>query len=111
MFEYCGTLVRVVDGDTVDCDVDLGFRIYHRARLRLAGIDAPEIRTREARDHPDNVAITARCHALLSKGPLEILVLEKDKYGRYVAVIFNADGVHVNDELLQMKGVKPYPAP
>ena len=45
MFEYFCKVTRVVDGDTIDVDVDLGFNIWHKARVRLAGIDTPETRT------------------------------------------------------------------
>ena len=46
MYTYAARLVRVVDGDTVDLDIDLGFHITVRERFRLAGIDTPELRDR-----------------------------------------------------------------
>ena len=45
MFEYFCKVTRVVDGDTIDVEVDLGFDIIHRARVRMMGIDTPESRT------------------------------------------------------------------
>lgn len=51
MFEYNCNIVRVVDGDTVDVDIDLGFGIWVRnERIRLFGIDTPESRTRDLRE-------------------------------------------------------------
>ena len=48
MYEYRSTLLRIVDGDTVDCDIDLGFGIVlTNQRIRLYGIDTPESRTRD----------------------------------------------------------------
>ena len=48
MYEYRAKLVNVVDGDTVDVDIDLGFGIWMRdERVRIMGIDTPESRTRE----------------------------------------------------------------
>ena len=47
MYEYKAKLVRVVDGDTIDCEIDLGFDITVRQRVRFAGINAPESRTRD----------------------------------------------------------------
>ena len=48
MFEYKCKILRIVDGDTVDVDIDLGFGIWrHRERVRLVGIDTPESRTRD----------------------------------------------------------------
>ena len=47
MYEYGCTVTRVVDGDTVDVILDLGFSILHKCRVRLYGIDTPESRTRD----------------------------------------------------------------
>ena len=48
MYEYRCKIVRVVDGDTVDVDIDLGFGVWmHKERIRLHGIDTPESRTRD----------------------------------------------------------------
>ena len=48
MYEYKAKVLRVVDGDTVDVDIDLGFGIWmHRERVRMMGIDTPESRTRD----------------------------------------------------------------
>jgi micrococcal nuclease len=45
--EYRGKVVRVIDGDTIVVDVDLGFYIWTRIHLRLAGIDTPELRSKD----------------------------------------------------------------
>ena len=48
MFEYRCKIVKVVDGDTVDVDIDLGFGVWlHKERIRMFGIDTPESRTRD----------------------------------------------------------------
>ena len=47
LYNYAATVNRVVDGDTLDLTVDLGFRIQHGLRLRLLGINTPELNTRE----------------------------------------------------------------
>ena len=47
MYEYNATIRRVVDGDTVDVTLDLGFDILYNSRIRLHGIDTPESRTRD----------------------------------------------------------------
>ena len=46
MYYYNAVLVRVVDGDTIDAIIDLGFDVQVKKRIRLAGINAPESRTR-----------------------------------------------------------------
>ena len=50
MYEYNCKIVRVVDGDTVDVVIDLGFNLSKKERVRLAGIDSPESRTRDAKE-------------------------------------------------------------
>ena len=48
MYEYKCKILRVVDGDTVDVDIDLGFGVWmHKERVRMMGIDTPESRTRD----------------------------------------------------------------
>ena len=47
MYEYKAKLLRVIDGDTVDCVIDLGFNVRLKERVRLKGIDTPETRTRD----------------------------------------------------------------
>ena len=47
MYEYKAKIIKVVDGDTVDVEIRLGFKISLQERLRLFGIDTPEIRTRD----------------------------------------------------------------
>ena len=47
MYEYKAKLLRVIDGDTIDCVIDLGFNVRLKERIRLKGIDTPETRTRD----------------------------------------------------------------
>ena len=80
--------MRVVDGDTVDLDLMLGFGVVVRQRCRLAGIDAPEMRgvEREA-----GIAATAHLEMLLSCDSTIICRTQKDKqgkYGRYIATLW-----------------------
>ena len=53
MYTYNAKLVRVVDGDTVDLKIDLGFDIWINERVRLKDIDAPEVRTRDLQEKED----------------------------------------------------------
>lgn len=86
MYTYRCTILKVIDGDTVDADVDLGFDIHAKMRFRLAGINAPEMKTPEGR--------AARDYLILMMPPeSEFMVnTEKDrreKYGRYLGTFFN----------------------
>ena len=68
MYEYRATIVKVVDGDTVDVDIDLGFGIVlSDERVRIAGIDTPESRTRDKEEKKFGLAAKARVKQLLGK--------------------------------------------
>ena len=68
MYEYSVTIARVVDGDTVDIWIDLGFDVRIFERVRMAGIDTPESRTRDLREKKFGKIATARVMELLPVG-------------------------------------------
>jgi len=68
MYEYRATIVKVIDGDTVDVDIDLGFGIVlSDERVRIMGIDTPESRTRDKVEKKFGLAAKARVKQLLGK--------------------------------------------
>ena len=82
MFEYKCKLVKVVDGDTVDVDIDLGFGIWmKRERVRMMGIDTPESRTRDKVEKVFGLAAKERLRELLPVGSTTVLKTEIDKKG------------------------------
>ena len=89
-FRYSAKIVRVVDGDTVDVDIDLGFSvILAKQRLRLYGIDTPETRTRDLVEKEAGNLAKARVKELLVVGEsYPIWTVEKGKFGRYLAEIW-----------------------
>lgn len=99
---YQATVDRVVDGDTVDVVVDLGFDLSLRGRFRLAGIDAPEMNTAAGR------ASKARLEELLpAAGVVFVETFKgdaKDKYGRYLGKFVQADGKSDIGEVLVREG-------
>jgi len=64
-FEYNGTLVKVLDGDTIDCFIDLGFDLKIKKRIRYMGIDTWESRTRNKEEKVKGLAAKARTKELL----------------------------------------------
>ena len=89
MYEYKATIVKVVDGDTVDVDIDLGFGIVlSDERVRIAGIDTPESRTRDKEEKKFGLAAKARVKQLLGKTCVLKTQINKDgedmkgKFGR-----------------------------
>ena len=68
MYEYRATIVKIIDGDTVDVDIDLGFNVVLQdERVRIAGIDTPESRTRDIEEKKFGLAAKARVKELLGK--------------------------------------------
>ena len=100
MFEYFCKVTRVVDGDTIDVDVDLGFNIWHKARVRLAGIDTPETRTRNKAEKVLGMAAKARLKGLIKGNKVYLhCTKEKGKFGRILADIV-VDGRSLNKQLV-----------
>ena len=65
MFKYNAKVIRVVDGDTVDALVDLGFSTFKKVRIRMMGINAPESRTRDMEEKAKGLAAKIRLEELL----------------------------------------------
>lgn len=100
---YRATVVRVIDGDTIDVTIDLGFRVNISTRLRLAHIDTPELSTKEGK------AVRAFLTQLLPAGePCTVATQKPDKYGRALADITLPDGRDLATVLLDSGLGKPY---
>ncbi len=98
-YRYAARFIRAIDGDTIVVDIDLGFRMYTTTPLRLLGVNAPEKNTQAGK----NAAAwtTAWC------GTAGALTLESakpgdfgDKYGRYLATVYGANGRCLNVEIV-----------
>ena len=85
-FYYGCTVRRVIDGDTIDVDADLGFDVSIKLRLRFAGINTPESRTRNLEDKALGLAAKARLKEILeSADSVEFESHGKGKFGRVLA--------------------------
>ena len=74
MHEYRCKILRVVDGDTVDIDIDLGFGIWiHKERVRVMGIDTPESRTRDLVEKAFGIAAKEYLKMLLPVDSIKVL--------------------------------------
>ena len=82
MYEYKALINRVIDGDTVDVDIDLGFGIWMKdERIRVMGIDTPELRTSDKLEKVFGLAAKDRLKELIPEGSIQILKTEVDKDG------------------------------
>ena len=95
MYKYGAKRLRVVDGDTADVMIDLGFSTWVKARLRFKGVDTWEKRTRDLEEKKKGIAASefTKKHLELNDGKFVIQSYGKGKYGRVLAEIFvNIDG-------------------
>ena len=86
MYNYNAKCVYIVDGDTIDADIDLGFGVKIKKRIRLAGINAPESRTRNLVEKKLGVAAKERLKEMLD-GAANCFELESTELGKYGRVL------------------------
>ena len=114
MFDYQCKVTRVVDGDTIDVNIDLGFKIWHKVRVRMLGIDTPASRTRNLEEKALGLASKARLKELLKGRQITLECSKgKGKFGRVLATVWAADkgagkGVDINAQLCQEGHARPY---
>lgn len=106
--EYDVHIVKIVDGDTVDVDIDLGFKIQLKdERVRIMGIDTPESRTSDKVEKLFGIAAKNRLYSLLEKDAKLITTEDKDgedmkgKFGRILGDFRAADGRMVTDIMIE----------
>jgi micrococcal nuclease len=89
MFEYKAQLIRVIDGDTLDCRIDLGFSVFVKKRVRLMGIDTWESRTRDLEEKKKGLAAKSRLIGLLQAddGEFTLISYGVGKFGRVLGEI------------------------
>ena len=105
MYEYRATVLRWVDGDTVDVDIDLGFGVWmRRQRVRLYGVNTPESRTRDLEEKERGLAAKDFVKSLAPVGSSIIIKTQKDKetgkYGRILGIIITEDETNINEILV-----------
>lgn len=107
MYQYKCKINKVLDGDTVDIDLDLGFNIVlANQRVRMAGIDTPESRTTNKEEKVRGLLSKKKLAEKLPIGTWQIIETQKsdnsdDKFGRILGVFILEDGTKVNEWLIQ----------
>jgi len=107
MYEYrVKKITGVVDGDTIDVEIDLGFNVYYAQRVRLAGIDTPESRTTDKFEKSLGLEAKEYLKSKLKDAKLIVIKTEKpdssEKYGRILGWLYvDNDTVSVNDHMIE----------
>lgn len=111
MYEYKAIVTRVIDGDTIDVDIQLGFDVVlSKQRIRLFGIDTPESRTRDKEE---------KIRGLISKNyvkencyvgsTIRLQSKERGKFGRILGVIYkDGDNISMNQKMIEEGYAVPY---
>tara|TARA_Y200000002_G_scaffold358623_1_gene342171 strand:+ start:590 stop:1021 length:432 start_codon:yes stop_codon:yes gene_type:complete len=88
MYEYKCEIVKIVDGDTIDVNIDLGFGTWiHNERIRLNGIDTPESRTRDLEEKKAGLYAKKCVEGFMPVGSSQVLMTKKDKSGKFGRVL------------------------
>ncbi len=103
--KYKGKILRVIDGDTIEAAIFLGFNISIKKRIRIIGINAPETRSKIESERQAGFAAKKRLEELFVTKDLTIESKGFDKYGRCLAVV-HTDAGNVGDILLNEGLVK-----
>jgi micrococcal nuclease len=104
MYEYACEVERVVDGDTVDVVLDLGFDILYKSRVRLYGIDTPESRTRNKDEKARGKMATAYLKEAINNGDKVVIQTKlKDSRGKFGRVLGDVviDGLNINQTMVE----------
>ena len=101
-FTFPAVVTNVVDGDTMDVIIDIGFKLTTKQRIRLLGIDTPE------RGEPGYVEAGDYLRQYLGKA-MFIKTEKADSFGRYLGIFYDPDtGVSINDIMLELGFAKPW---
>ena len=112
LFHYAAQVDRIVDGDTIDVVLDLGFDIHLRARIRFAGINAPESRTRNPVEKQAGLAAKRYVEDWIGEREHQVVIQtvldNRGKFGRVLGRVLNSDGQCLNDEMVALGHAPPY---
>ena len=106
MYEYnIKKVTKIVDGDTIDVDIDLGFDISYTQRVRLAGIDTPESRTKDAREKVLGLEVKNKVKSAIDSAKTVIIKTElpdsTEKYGRILGWVYlDGSAKSLNEQLI-----------
>ncbi len=97
MYTYKCKILRIVDGDTIDAEVDLGFRVRMEMRFRLLGINSPERFTEAGKRSSERLAELCPVGQIIT---VETKKDKQEKFGRYLGLFFTPDGTNVNQTMI-----------
>ena len=107
MYEYKATVKRIIDGDSLVLDIDLGFYMFmNETKIRLYGLDTPEMASEDPLLRLQAIMATRYLFDNLKIGDkvtIKTVLDKREKYGRLLATIITNDGLNINEGLIQNK--------
>ena len=107
MYEYKATVKRIIDGDSIVLDIDLGFYMFmNETKIRLYGLDTPEMTSEDPLLRLQAVLATRYLFDNLQVGEkvtIKTVLDKREKYGRLLATIITKEGLNINEGLIQNK--------
>lgn len=110
-FTYSAIVSKVIDGDTLDVTIDLGFRIVTVQRLRLLRLDAPDMKDPDEERRSKAIAAKELIERVVKDKTVTIQTAKSDMFGRYLAevyVVSDGQQISLNQMLLDQKLVEPF---
>lgn len=116
-FWYGATVLNVIDGDTIDLMIDLGFNIHHKIRVRLYGVNTPESRTKDLAEKEMGLKAKSFTKDWLTNHKwvyVNTIPDKNDKYGRILARIYSSDDINLqttaclNKDIIQSGYAREY---
>ncbi len=107
IYVYKAHVERVIDGDTADVTISLGFDMYLKERLRFYGIDCPETRTKDKVEKKRGLEAKQYVKKLIEGKDGTLETKKVGKFGRPLCIIF-IDGLNLNEHLVKTGRAKPY---
>jgi micrococcal nuclease len=107
MYEYrVKKVLAVIDGDTIDVDIDLGFNVSYTQRVRLAGIDTPESRTKDLKEKALGLEVKEHLKNRLKDAKIVVIKTElpdsSEKYGRILGWLYvDGENLSVNESMIK----------
>lgn len=105
MYKYAARVARIIDGDSIVLDIDLGFNTWlNKQSIRLYGVDTPEYRTRDLVEKQHGTLAKERVEALIQPGDTVLVETIKDKhekFGRILGIIHTNTGINIGELLIE----------
>lgn len=110
MYEYkVDKVLKIIDGDTIDLEINLGFDIKIKQRIRLAGIDAPETRTLDLEEKAKGLDAKSWLEEQLKDQEIIIKTIKEEKYGRMLGYLYTKNhSLTINERMIEEGFAKKY---